>query len=391
MYYGFSLNLPQPEWLALGNEREAESTVAMPDAIAQAATWIKIMPMAFEDLHAGQRLRFGAYPVTESEIIEFATEFDPQPFHLDSEAAKHSLLGGLAASGWHTCCMAMRMAYDGFLRDSTGVGAPGIEEVRWMKPVRAGMILTTQWTVNSLRVSKSRPELGLAGIFAEVSDQSGLVVMTQRHTNLFERRGPEAPIPEPQGARQPQRREAPPEPPRLESAEANRSRFATWYEDTQIGARLSLGSHRFTREEIMRFARKYDPQPFHLDDSAAAASHFGKLSASGWHTASKYMRLYIDTRERIRAENLARGLPPATNGPSPGFNDLNWFRPVFVDDTIAYETTVTRKRLSSRAGWGFVTSRVHGTNQNGVKVFESSGASMIPMRPAGGAARAAHQ
>lgn len=338
------------------------------------------MTTAFEDLHAGQQFRFGAYEVTEREIVEFAREFDPQPFHLDKAAASKSLLGGVAASGWHTCAMTMRMAYDGFLADSTGVGAPGLDDVRWLRPVRPGMILGVQWTLTSLRVSKSRPELGLVGVATEVSDQTGAVVMTQRHTNLFERRDPKAPVPEPRGEAQLQRREPAPEPPRLEGDEANRSRFATWYEDALIGARLSLGSHTFTRAETTRFARRYDPQPFHLDDAAAAASHFGKLSASGWHTAAIYMRLHVDTRERIRADNAARGLPLAASGPSPGFRDLNWFRPVFVGDTISYESAVAAKRPASRKGWGLVSGRVQGHNQDGVKVFESFGASMLPMR-----------
>ena len=336
------------------------------------------MTVSFEKLHAGQEFCFGRYEVTTEEIKEFAREFDPQPFHLDEAAAQQSLLGGLAASGWHTCAMAMRMAYDGFLHDSTGVGAPGIDEVRWLKPVRPGMVLGVKWTVTALRVSKSRPELGLASFDTQVHDQTGAIVMTQHHTNLFERRE-DAPIPEPQGTAL-QRKPARPEPPVLARDAANRSRFAAYFEDAQIGARLSLGSHIFTRDETMRFARRYDPQPFHLDDAAAAASHFGRLSASGWHTAAIAMRLGVDVRARLRAEDAALGLSSGANGPSPGFRDLNWLRPVFVGDTISYETTTMEKRPASRTGWGILTTRVTGNNQDGVKVFECFGASMLPMR-----------
>ncbi len=337
------------------------------------------MTIAFEDLHVGMQLNFGAYPVTAGEIVEFAREFDPQPFHLDEEAAKNSLLGGLAASGWHTCAMMMRMLYDGFLCKTTGIGAPGIDEVRWLRPVRPGMVLGVCLTMTSMRVSKSRPDLGLVGIDTEIRDQNGAVVMTSRHTNLFTRRDPAAAIPEPRDAIV-ARKPPPPEPPRLADEAANRSRFASFYEDVVVGARLPLGTHTFTREETTRFARRYDPQPFHLDDAAAAASHFGKLSASGWHTAAVYMKLYVAAREKIRAENLARGIPIAANGPSPGFRDLNWFKPVFVGDTITYESTIMGKRPASRGGWGIVSSRVAGFNQDGVKVFESFGASMVAMR-----------
>ena len=338
------------------------------------------MTIAFEDLRAGMKLAYGAYAVTETEIIEFATEFDPQPFHLDAEAARKSLLGGLAASGWHTCAMVMRMQYDGFLCKTTGIGAPGIDEVRWLKPVRPGMVLGVRQLVSALRVSKSRPDLGLVTLETEVHDQTGLVVMTQRHTNLFARRDPVAPIPEPQGAALAERQPPPPEPPRLDDDAVNRSRFAAFYGDVIVGARLSLGAYRFTRDETTRFARRYDPQPFHLDDAAAAASHFGRLSASGWHTAAVYMKLYVATRERIHRENLEKGLAAAPNGPSPGIRNLNWYKPVFVDDVITYETTVMGKRRASKVGWGHVLSRVTGVNQEGVKVYESFGASMTPLR-----------
>ena len=337
------------------------------------------MTIAFDDLYPGQIFTFGAYPVTSGEIIEFARQFDPQPFHLDEAAAKASPLGGLAASGWHTCAMAMRLAYDGFLKDTLGLGAPGIEETRWLAPVRPGMVLGGRWKVTWTRASQSRPEIGLAGMEAEIFDQTGAIVMTQRHTNLFARRDPSAPLPAPQGT--PAARKPPaPEPPALDGEEANRSRFASFLEDVQIGARMPIGSHKFTRAETIDFARRYDPQPFHLDDAAAAASHFGKLSASGWHTASIAMRLGVDTRARIRAENEARGQPSADLGPSPGFRDLHWFRPVFAGDTIAYESTAMGTRASSRPGWGMLLSRVIGVNQEGVRVFETHGASMTRMR-----------
>jgi acyl dehydratase len=338
------------------------------------------MTIAFEDFHVGQEFRFGEKQVIEDEIIAFAREFDPQPFHLDKDAAAKSLLGGLAASGWHTCAMTMRMVYDDFLSDTTGVGAPGIEECRWLKPVRAGMVLTVRWTIKSLRVSQSRPDLGLAGIEAEVSDKrSGDIVMTQRHINLFTRRDPKAPIPAPQGEVWP-RPELPPEPPRLDDAAANRTRFGASYEDTVLGASLPLGSHFFAREETMDFARRFDPQPFHLDDAEAAKTHFGRLSASGWHTAATYMRLFVATRDRIRDENRAKGMAWIPNGPSPGFRNLSWFKPVFAGDTISYDSTVIGKRPSSKPGWGLVLSRSRGFNQDGVKVFESHGASTAPMK-----------
>ncbi len=90
---------------------------------------------AFEDFVPGEVTTFGAYEVTKDEVIDFASQFDPQPFHLDEEAGRASMLGGLAASGWHSCAILMRMMFDGFMNGSTSIGSPGIDEVRWLKPV----------------------------------------------------------------------------------------------------------------------------------------------------------------------------------------------------------------------------------------------------------------
>jgi acyl dehydratase len=110
----------------------------------------------WEDFTAGSVTDYGPRLVTREEIIAFAAEFDPQPMHLDEDAARLSMLGGLAASGWHSCCLLMRMMTDGFLLDSSSMGAPGVDEVRWLKPVRPGDRLTLRVQVMETRASKSR-------------------------------------------------------------------------------------------------------------------------------------------------------------------------------------------------------------------------------------------
>jgi acyl dehydratase len=96
------------------------------------------MTWYFEDFEVGKVFDMGTRTVTEDEIVAFATQFDPQPFHVDSEAAAQSLYGGIIASGWHTCGLIMRLMVDGMLRDSSSMGSPGIDEIRWLKPVRGG-------------------------------------------------------------------------------------------------------------------------------------------------------------------------------------------------------------------------------------------------------------
>ncbi|MGE0211019.1 MAG: MaoC family dehydratase [Parvibaculaceae bacterium] len=143
-----------------------------------------------------------------------------------------------------------------------------------------------------------------------------------------------------------------------------------WYEDVEVGDKSELGRYTFTRERIIAFARKYDPQGFHLDDEAARTGPFGALTASGWHTAAGFMRSWADTNERRRAEAEALGLPLPPVGPSPGFEKLEWLKPVFVDDTITYFGEVLAKRpLASRREWGLVTSRNTGVNRAGETAF----------------------
>ncbi|MDT3685836.1 MAG: MaoC family dehydratase [Pseudorhodoplanes sp.] len=154
-----------------------------------------------------------------------------------------------------------------------------------------------------------------------------------------------------------------------------------FYEDLSIGDRAEIGTHRFTADEIKAFARAYDPQPFHVDEEAAKHSHFGALCASGWHTASTWMRLMVQHRRR-EAEVLAeRGEPIPKLGPSPGFRELRWFKPVYASDVISYATEVVEKRASiSRPEWGLVSFLNSGTNQHGEMVLSFTSTAFVGRR-----------
>lgn len=144
-----------------------------------------------------------------------------------------------------------------------------------------------------------------------------------------------------------------------------------WFlEDVPLGSRLSLGSAAVTAEDIVRFARAYDPQPFHLDRAAAEASHFGGLVASGWHTGALFMRAFVDHVHRLSEEMRARGETPARLGPSPGLSDVRWPKGVYAGDTLAFSTTPSSKRpLASRPGWGLVVFDNIALNQTGTTVM----------------------
>jgi acyl dehydratase len=142
----------------------------------------------FEDFVTGSVAEFGPRLVTREEIVGFAAEFDPQPMHLDEDAARASMLGGLAASGWHMCGLAFRMVVEGPLRDAAGLGSPGVDEVRWLRPLRPDDRLMLRATVTETRSSRSRPELGFVAFLFELINQSGMTVMTMRMTLMLGRR-----------------------------------------------------------------------------------------------------------------------------------------------------------------------------------------------------------
>ena len=144
----------------------------------------------FEDFPVGEVIVFGDKLVSAQEIIAFATEWDPQPFHVDAEAAKASQIGELIASGWHTGAMLMRMMCDAYLLDSASEGSPGIEEMRWQKPVRPGDRLTVRRTTLSARASRSRPAIGIVGLQFDVNNQHGETALLLK-TSSFLRRRPE--------------------------------------------------------------------------------------------------------------------------------------------------------------------------------------------------------
>lgn len=151
-------------------------------------TAILVPKLYFEDFKPGLYGEFGPRAITREEIVGFAAEFDPQPMHLDEDAARETMLGGLGASGWHTCSIMMRMLCDGILLNSASMGANAVEEVKWLRPVRPGDALTLRATVLDLRASKSRPEMGLITFLFEMMNQHGATVMQLRSPLMMGRR-----------------------------------------------------------------------------------------------------------------------------------------------------------------------------------------------------------
>ncbi len=144
----------------------------------------------WEDFKTGETITMGSFSLSEADIVDFARRYDPQPFHIDKAAAEKSFYGGLIASGWHTCCAVMRLMCDSYLLDSASLGSPGMEELRWLRPVRPGDVLTAKRTILDSRPSLSKPDMGIVKSKWEIFNQRDECVMSMTGLQMFRRRAP---------------------------------------------------------------------------------------------------------------------------------------------------------------------------------------------------------
>jgi len=144
----------------------------------------------FDDFKPGQIFELGRHTITKESIVAFAREYDPQPFHTDEEAAKETIYGGLIASGWQTGAIMMRLFWDGLLHECASLGSPGIDELRWVKPVRPGDTLSLRFSVLETIPSRSKPDRGVVRSLSEVLNQHGEMVLTMKGLGMFMRRAP---------------------------------------------------------------------------------------------------------------------------------------------------------------------------------------------------------
>jgi len=336
-----------------------------------------------EDFNTGDRFDTGSYLVTPEEIVDFAKTYDPQPFHIDEDAARKSLLGGLAASGWHTSAISMRLHCESWLKGVAGLGSPGIIETKWLRPVMKDYSVRLNVHLLSVRESSSRPGMGILQHETTMLNQDDAVLMIMRGITLVATRSAPENFSVYDGkalAAAPlwQRPEYVLQSP--DDAADGEGILTGWLDDMTVGLTVELGSHQFTEEEIIAFASKWDPQPFHVDRHAARSGPFGGLIASGWHTGAAGMRQHVFTRQTYLAEGQRRGLPETPRGPSPGFRDMKWLEPVFAGDEIHYYMTTESWRPVSRKGWGVMVTHFEGINQHGRKVYEYYSSGMWPVR-----------
>lgn len=278
----------------------------------------------FEDFPVGRREDFGPYTVGAEQVRDFATRYDPRPALLAEPAT---------ASPWMLPAVLMRMNYDAWVRHTAAQGAPGVEALRWFRPVRAGESLTGRYEVQSARASRSRPSQGLVQYHYELLGADRTPVFSQTNVVMIARRDP-SPVAD-DGAAVPRNSQGEPAP----------------------GQAVALGTAAFPADGIIAFARVYDPQPFHVDAAAAAVGPFGALAASGWHTAASWMAAYVRA-----AQDARNGLPRP--GRFISVTDLRWLRPVHAGHHITFAAIPLTTERSGEA-----MLRGTGVDQDGLLVY----------------------
>lgn len=247
----------------------------------------------FEDFEPGREFDLGRWSVSEEAIVAFARDWDPQFFHVDPAAARSGPFGGLVASGWHTGSIWMRLYADAVLNRAAGMGGAGIDEIRWRVPTRPGDALHGRLVVREARPSSHRRDRGTVFFETELLNQRGESALLIRGRGLMGRRRPGRTAPAAPGAGEAAEAvsssAALPDP-RVGRPADERLRF----EDFAPGQVLELGERTLSEPEIVAFARDWDPQFFHVDPEAAREGPFGGLVASGWHTASAWVRMFVD-------------------------------------------------------------------------------------------------
>lgn len=322
--------------------------------------------ICFEDLVPGTVETYGDRLIDTGEIKTFAAEFDPQQFHLDETAAAASPFArGLLASGWHTNALINRINCDQFLRRSSCMGSPGVDEIKWLRPVRPGDRLSVRREIRDRRVWRSKPDRGTVQFTYDLHNQQGEHLARHDCKVIFGLRHPGSLAPDESAARIP----ISPDIPAIPSDEL------PIFADLPIGTAWAIGDYTFTDENIAAFASAYDNQDFHIDAAAAAKGPFGGIIASGWHTAAAWMACLVRNQTDRFDRLQAAGRNPAVTDLSPGLKNMRWLRPVRPGDTLTYECKVIGKReTASRPEWGLVFHHNTGTNQRGERAFEFTGA-----------------
>lgn len=306
----------------------------------------------------GQTVPLGSVSLSREQIVAFASEFDPQPFHLDDQAARATLLGGQAASGWHTCLIVHHLLEKAMMERSLLLRMSGAEDIRWRRPVRPGDTLSGRIVFSSKSDGTCSSDSGIFGAVIDVTNQhSELVASWHTDCNVL-RSAPSARL---GGAI------FPPRGARVARVRRRRGDHAIkFFDDVEVGDEIDLGDYTFTNERVAAFRDLCESNP------QCPARHAADLLAErvhDWHVVSAWMHSIV-RYYRLHSERLHRsGNPVPLLGPAAGVKHLRWHAPVRVGETISYSTWAERKLgIATREDWGLLIAGAEGVNAAGQTV-----------------------
>lgn len=305
---------------------------------------------------AGERLALGTAVLGRDDIIRFASEFDAQPFHLDDSAAETTLLGGLAASGWHTCVAVMGLLRQELDRRGLALEPAGAEDIVWLKPVRPDDALTATLVWGARSCGACGDRVGAFPVTIEAVNQHGEPVMRWRMDSLVSVMGESDSQLWPWAGECPMRMARP--------ARARRrpgDHRIKFFEHVAPGDEIDLGQYEFTEERIRRFRESYDGAA--APPSAASAD---RGMAAPWHVAAAWMHCivrYYGHHGRVM-ESQGRAVPML--GPAAGVKHLRWHRPVRAGETVSFRAWAERKiEIASHEDWGLLVVGAEGIDASG--------------------------
>lgn len=314
------------------------------------------MQRCWEDLEEGETVQLGTATLSREEIVAFASEFDPQPFHLDDAAARATLLGGQAASGWHTCIVANRLVEAALADHGLALTTSVADDIRWRKPVRPGDAISGRVVIGAKAPCACRGDRGTCRVFVSIVNQHGEVVATWHFDCLVTRRFP-ATIAVGDAC---QRRVA-----RMTRVSRVRGDHAIkFFDDVNVGDEIDLGSYCFSSERVAGFDDRYGHAQCMAWDAHRPDNHVNE-----WHVVSAWMHCIV-RYYRLHSEQLRRrgGVFPLL-GPAAGVKHLRWQAPVRSGEVISYSTWAERKlEIASRDDWGLLVAGAEGVNASGERV-----------------------
>lgn len=307
----------------------------------------------WEDIAIGQTWQLGDTSFTRQEIIDFASRYDPQPFHLDQRKAERTILNGLAASGWHVCIKFMNQLHLGLLSSCRGADIRSVDEIKWQAPVRANERLSCQAVCTAKPSASSREGLGACRLYCAAIDASGRTVMSWRLDIEMARRTSAGYVDA--GHVDTARRPG--------VARSSNAHPVTFFEDICLGNEITLGPYTFTEGDIGAFNREF--LPHEVGKSAMGC----RSHASIWHVSAIWVQLLVRYyhEQAKQLQELGRGVPEL--GPSPGIKQLRWQRPVRAEERLTFSCWVDRKiPVERRSGWGLLLAGVDGLSEENERV-----------------------